>query len=196
MLYARRRKLDNHDAKIGKFFAKLSIAPNYWTFASIILAFLTFYALVNQSFAVAAVFFALTAFFDVIDGAVARELKKTSKKGAYFDTMTDRYAEFIVIVGLLFAGMPSVLLPFEFWLFLYLFGSIMTTYSKAAAKEKDLVGKEIAGGVLERSERMLLLFIGFLLAGTAGKIYLSYIIIIIAVLSNITVFQRARKALR
>jgi phosphatidylglycerophosphate synthase len=194
MLYARRKKLDRQDAKIGRVFAKLGIGPNYWTFASIVLAFVTFYLLAAQSFLLAALFFALTAFFDVIDGAVARELGKASKKGAYFDTMTDRYAEFIVIAGLLFAGMPSVLLPFEFWLFLYLFGSIMTTYSKAAAKEKDLVAKEIAGGILERTERIALLFVGLLLA-SVGKIYLSYIIIIIAILSNITVFQRARKAL-
>ena len=65
----------------------------------------------------------------------------------------------------------------------------MTTYVKAAAKEKELVEKELKGGLLERAERLIILFIGILLA-YFDKFYLTYIIVVLAVLTNISALQR------
>lgn len=193
MLYARRKRWEKENNKIGEFFSRASLSPNYWTFASVILSLVTAYFVVNGSFVLAALFFALTALMDIVDGSVARYLGLATKKGAYLDTMVDRYAEFFVIAALLLANLPDFYLPISFWIFVYLFGSLMTTYSKAAAKEKDLTSVEIKGGILERSERMILLFLGLLLA-VLSKTYLTYIIVLVAVLSNITVLQRASKA--
>jgi phosphatidylglycerophosphate synthase len=111
------------------------------------------------------------------------------------DTVVDRYVEGIIIIGLLFAGLPDFYLPVTAWLFVYFFGAMMTTYAKAAAKEKELTEKELRGGFLERAERLLILFIGILVA-SLDTFYLTYTIVVLAVLSNITVLQRVWAATR
>jgi phosphatidylglycerophosphate synthase len=100
---------------------------------------------------------------DIIDGAVARYSNQVSKKGAYLDTIVDRYVEFLIILGLLLAHLPHVILPSDVWILIFLFGAMMTTYVKAAAAEKGL-SSIVKGGVLERAERLLLIFVGLLLA--------------------------------
>ena len=71
----------------------------------------------------------------------------------------------------------------------------MTTYSKAAAKEKELSKAELPGGILERPERMILLFLGIILAIFSTQ-YLTYMIIVLAVLANITALQRISIAIK
>ncbi|NIO22500.1 MAG: CDP-alcohol phosphatidyltransferase family protein [Candidatus Aenigmarchaeota archaeon] len=193
--YAKREKLGGLSSRIGKTFAKLGLSPNQWTLLTLIPTIVSFYFLVKRDFLLAALFFLLSSFMDWIDGSVARVTGKTTNFGAYLDSMMDRYVEFIIILGIYFAGIPSFYLPAEFWIILYLFGSLMTTYAKAAAKEKDLVKKEIKGGLLERAERLILLFFGMLLA-FFGRIYLTYIIVILAILTNLTAFQRMRIAIK
>ena len=65
----------------------------------------------------------------------------------------------------------------------------MTTYAKASAKERDIVEKELKGGLLQRAERLLILFAGILLA-IYNPLYLTYVIAVLAVLTNITAIQR------
>ncbi len=190
MLYERRDRFSGIDRRIGKAFSFLP--PNAWTVLSVIAALPVLYFIIREDFVLAAIMFAAAAFFDKIDGSVARFAGKVTKRGAYIDTIADRYVEFIAVTGLLFISVPSLILPFYLWMFLFLFGSMMTTYAKASAKEK--LDKEIKGGVLERSERMALLFAGILLA-YFSKSYLAYIIAFMAIFSNITALQRIRKAL-
>ena len=192
-LYAKREKLGGISSKIGKTFARLGLAPNQWTLLTLIPTIVTFYFLVQRDFLFAALFFLISSFMDWIDGSVARVTGKTTKFGAYLDSVMDRYVEFIIILGFLFARLPDFYFPIEFWILLYMFGSLMTTYAKAAAKEKELVEKEIKGGLIERAERLIILFFGMLFA-YFSPIYLTYIIMILAVLANITALQRMRIA--
>ena len=191
MLYERQDIFSGIDRRIGKAFGFLP--PNAWTVLSLIVALPVFYFIIREDFILAAAALAAAAFFDKIDGSVARFAGKVTKTGAYLDTITDRYVEFTAVAGLLFISMPQIILPFYAWLFLYLFGSMMTTYAKASAKEK--LNKEIKGGLLERAERMALLFAGILLA-YFSKSYLAYAIAFMAIISNITALQRIRKALK
>lgn len=190
MLYEKRR-LGETDKRIGKIFSFMP--PNAWTLISLAAAAFASYFILKEEFLLASVFFAAASLFDIIDGSVARSTNRATKKGAYLDTIADRYVEFIVIAGLLLTALPSFLLQTHIWLLLYLFGSMMTTYAKAAAREK--INIEVKGGLLERAERMILLFAGILLA-SFGKIYLVYIIAFMAILSNITALQRIIKALK
>lgn len=195
MLYKNREKFGKLSIWVGMIFSRLGLSPNQWTMLSVLPALVSFYFLITEDFLLATLFFGISAFFDLIDGSVARVTGKVTKKGAYLDTVVDRYIEFIVLSALLFIALPSFILPSYVWLFLYLFGAMMTTYSKAAAKEKELVEKELRGGILERTERLITLFIGILLANF-GKLYLVYAIAILAVLANITALQRILKAVK
>ena len=189
-MYKHREKFTSFSVKIGIAFSKLRISPNQWTLLSIIPALVALYFLVYGEFLIAALFFILSSFMDLIDGSVARVMGKASKLGAYLDTIVDRYVEGIIIFALLFAGLPDFYIPISAWIFLYIFGSLMTAYSKSSAKEKELIiGKELKGGVLERAERLIILFIGILLAAIQ-PMYLTYIIVALAVLTNISALQR------
>lgn len=189
MLYKQRERFNRISIKVGIIFSKFGLSPNQWTLLTLLPTFFALYFLVNEQFLFSAAFFIVASFIDLIDGSVARVTGSVTKLGAYLDTIMDRYVEGIIILGLLFVTVPSAYFPFYFWLFLYFFGGMMTTYAKAAAKEKELVEKELRGGLLERAERLSLLFLGILLANF-DKIYLSYIIVLLAILTNISALQR------
>ncbi|MFH0836677.1 MAG: CDP-alcohol phosphatidyltransferase family protein, partial [Candidatus Aenigmatarchaeota archaeon] len=189
MLYANREKLEKLSISIGIKFSRLGLSPNTWTLLAIIPAILSAYLIINQYFISAALMLLVAAFIDVIDGAVARVTGRVTNLGAYIDCITDRYVEFIVILSLLFISLPIFLVQSHVWIVLIVFGALMTTYVKAAAKEKDLVNKEIKGGILERAERIFVLFIGIALA-YFNPLYLVYVLVLLAVLTNLTTLQR------
>ena len=189
VLYKKRDRFAQLSVKVGIIFSKLPLSANQWTILSLVPVFFALWFLIQGQFLYAAGLFLLSAFMDLIDGSVARVTGTVSRKGAYLDTVVDRYVEGIIILGLLFAGLPDFYLPIYAWLFLYFFGAMMTTYVKAAAKEKELTEKELKGGFLERAERLLILFIG-MLAASLDTFYLTYTIVALAVLSNITALQR------
>lgn len=195
MLYARRDRLEKFSIRVGVAFSKLKISPNQWTLLTLVPALVSLYFILNLNFLLGAFFLIVATFIDVIDGAVARVTGRVTKLGAYLDTVIDRYVEGIILIGLMFLTLPIIIAPSQFWIGLVLFGSLMTTYVKAAAKEKELSEKELKGGILERAERMLLLFIGIVLAYFSLE-YLVYVIIIIAMLSNISALQRLYYAIK
>jgi len=189
MLYAKRSLLEGLSKKIGILFSKMSLSPNQWTLLSLVLVTITFYFLINKSFLIATIIFAFTAAIDMIDGAVARIIKKATIFGAYLDTIIDRLIEFEIILGFLIIGYPAFIISMNIWLFFLIFGSLMVTYTKASAFEKGLVKKELKGGILEHPER-LTLFLLIILISNYSMVYASYLIVITTILTNITAIQR------
>ena len=195
VLSRRRGAFQGISRKVGLAFSELPLSSAHWTILSVVLAFGSFYFLFYSMFLYAAVLFILSAFLDFADGAVAGVSGKYSARSNYMDTIVDRYVEAIVVFGLLFVALPGFFLSSNFWILLYLFGALMTPYAKAAAKEKELVRKELTGGIMESGERIIILFIGLVLA-YFSRYYLTYILVVLAILSNLTVLQRAYTALR
>jgi phosphatidylglycerophosphate synthase len=151
--------------------------------------------LIKDLIVLALIFFILAAGMDFVDGSVARFRKIDTKKGAYLDTVFDRYVEAIFLFGLLFLPFPVVIFPSYIWIFLILFGAMMTTYAKSAAKEKELLEGELKGGIFSRAERLIMSFI-ILLSLIVAPQYTIYLIILMAVLSNIAAIQRIYRSLR
>lgn len=194
--YKNRGRFNKLSIKIGIGFSKLRLSPNMWTGISLMPVLAAVYYLFYQDFLAAAILFIISSFLDLVDGSVARVTGRVSKLGAYLDTVVDRYVEGIIMFGLLFAGLPGFYLPAYAWIFLFFFGGLMTTYVKAAAKEKGLTGdRELKGGLLERAERLIVLFIGILLA-IWNPLYLTYVLVALAVLANVTALQRMAIASR
>lgn len=187
-----RQKFSGLSESIGRTCAKFGFSPNQWTLLTLIPTFAALWFLVQESFLFAAIFFIVASFIDMVDGAVARATNRVSTLGGYLDTIVDRYVEGIILLGLLFTSLPDLFLSLEVWVFLFLFGGMMTTYAKAAAKEKDLVTTETSGGLLERAERLLLLFLGMLLA-LHTPLFLTAMVALLAILANITALQRIVK---
>lgn len=195
MLYKKRDYFDKLSKRIGIAFSRFPLSPNQWTFLGLLLILITFYFLIKNEFIIASTFFAFTAFIDVIDGAVAKVKGKVSVLGTYLDTIIDRYVEFVIIFGLFFVEYPYFIFSANIWLFILLFGSLMTSYSISAAHEEGIDERKLRGGILERAERMIFLFLIILLS-KFSRTYALYLIVIMAILANITVLQRIWIAIR
>ncbi len=95
---------------------------------------------------------ALSGFFDTLDGSVARQMQKTSPKGAVLDITSDRVVEFMVILGLYLVA------PQERSLFcLIMLGSILlciTTFLVVGIFSQNTTEKSFyySSGLIERAE--------------------------------------------
>lgn len=188
MLYKRRSYFDNINRKIGVAFSKLPLSPNHWTLIGLLFVLVMFYFLINQNFLLAALIFVITALVDMVDGAVARTTKKVTKLGGYLDSITDRLVEFVIILGLFLNNYPDFIVSMRVWLLFLLLGSFMSTYTRAAAFEKG-VFKNLKGGILEHTDRLVLFFI-IILTSIFSLEYASYLIVITTILANVSALQR------
>jgi len=195
MLEENRNKFENISKATGKIFSKAGFSPNSYTLASLVFALFCFYFLLKNNLVFAVCFFSIAIIMDFIDGAVARFMQKESKEGAFLDTICDRYVEGIALLGFIFLPLPYFFLGNSLWIFLSIFGGLMTTYVKAAAKEKGLIDEEMKKGLLGRPERTILIFLAMVL-GIFNISWLIYPIVILAVFSNLTAIQRINLALR
>jgi archaetidylinositol phosphate synthase len=194
MLDTHRNWFKGLEVKTAKVFAVFPITPNQYTALSIVSILVCGYFLVAVNYWVALGFFALASILDFIDGAVARLKNLSSKRGAYWDTVADRYVEAGLLFGFLFVGLPEFYLPANVWIFLALFGSMMTTYAKAAAKEKGLSDTELKGGLMSRAER-LVIYAAVIISLNYCLEAAVFMLAALAVLTNVTAMQRIARAL-
>ena len=134
----------------------------------------------------------LGGLFDIFDGRVARVSGLASKFGSFFDSTLDRISEIAMYIGFITLYNGYILDAADIWMIyvitLALGGSLMVSYTRARA---EALGFECTVGLMQRAERIVLLGAGSLVFGLAwgGKL-LSVIIIIVAVLTNITAIHR------
>ena len=136
----------------------------------------------------------LGGFFDVLDGAVARENGRVTKFGGLLDSVLDRYADAAVFLGIMWGGhaaFPPYIENDWFLGGLALTGSLLVSYTRARAEAGGTGVLNI--GVAERAERMILIILGAFLG------LLHWAVLVVAVISHLTVLQRmiaARKILK
>lgn len=196
MLDTKRHWFKDLEKSVGSIFGAFPLTPNQYTYLSGVFALIGLWYMMQENLVWATVFFIIAAGLDFVDGAVARAKNMSSKVGAYLDTVFDRYVEGIIFFGMLFLALPEVFIPGQAWVYLAIFGSVVTTYAKAAAKEKDLVNQELKGGLLSRGERLILIFIALILGIIyPDYLYMTYIVAIIAILANFTAVQRVHSAI-
>jgi len=101
---------------------------------------------------VASVFIGLNALFDALDGRIARLRKMASKRGDFLDHVLDRYADVVIIGGIIL----STYCDYRIGLFALL-GVIFTSYMGTQAQALGL--KRDYSGLLGRADRLVLLII-------------------------------------
>lgn len=184
---------------LGKALSGIPLSPNQWTILSLLFAFFGFMALIYRDMLFAIPLFAISLLIDAIDGAIARARGAATKKGAFLDGVSDRIVEMLMLVGLMFYGLPDVFISSIIWLSLLLFiGSGLTSFVKAYGDHTGAITHEKAvkmGGILERTERVTLILMVMILA-LIHPTYATYVIILGVVLSCITVIQRISCVLR
>jgi phosphatidylglycerophosphate synthase len=146
--------------------------------------------------------------FDMIDGQVARIGNMSSRFGALYDSVLDRYSELIMFLGICYYLVSHHYFMSSLIAFIGLIGSIMVSYTRARAEGLGIPCKE---GLMQRPERVILIGVSAVACGIVGyykggdqKFYFSafghssfetiivFIIplAIIAVLANYTAIQR------
>ncbi len=127
------------------------------------------------------------ATLDALDGPLARYQGTASIRGAFVDTMSDRFGEVGLWAGLTFSlrsdetGLMLCVLAMAF--------SLLTPYVRSKAESWGAEGR---GGWMGRGERMILMLAGLILHDWFGKV-LHPMLWIFVVLSGLTVAQRSRR---
>jgi CDP-diacylglycerol--glycerol-3-phosphate 3-phosphatidyltransferase len=133
----------------------------------------------------------LTAFFDVLDGRVARRTNRETVFGAFYDSTLDRVGDGALMAGLTmfyatsaqFASVPLMIVCL-----VGMVGTFVISYARARA---EALGLDAKVGFLQRPERFVLLSAPQALFGLAlgGKV-LAGIVIVLAITAWITAVQR------
>jgi phosphatidylglycerophosphate synthase len=150
--------------------------------------------------------------FDMLDGQVARLGNMSSKFGALFDSVLDRYSELILFLGICYYLIAHHYFLSSLFAFIALIGSMMVSYTRARAEG---LGIECKGGLMQRPERVVTIGVCAIACGITGyyiggdyKIYVpglsfqvfetmsifTFPIAVMAVMTNITAINRLRDA--
>lgn len=136
---------------IVRLFVKLKLGPNAITMMGFLIAVVAGVLFALGSFGYAGWAMIFGASFDMFDGRVARITGKSSRSGAFFDAVMDRFSEGACLLGLAWFFRDSIMLPV---VVAALIGSMLVSYTRAKG---DGVGVDCKVGWMQRPERIVYL---------------------------------------
>jgi CDP-diacylglycerol--glycerol-3-phosphate 3-phosphatidyltransferase len=165
-----------HNQVFGPFFARFLIwligplerllvgrvSPNVITASSLLLCGVTGAAVALGHIPGAVWLYVFAGILDVLDGRLARVSNQQTPAGALFDSVSDRWGELFVFAGYVWFLHDS---PWLLAVMGAIGGSMMVSYTRARAEG---LGVPLAGGVMQRAERIVLVAGGTLLAAWYG----------------------------
>jgi CDP-diacylglycerol--glycerol-3-phosphate 3-phosphatidyltransferase len=158
------------------------VTPNALTYIGFLLTVVTAFLLAWGSFRIGALVLLIAAWFDMLDGALARITGQSSTFGAFLDSTLDRYSESVTFLALAVFYSRDVSTRTELVLiFIILIGSLMVSYTRARAEALNI---ECKAGMLQRPERIVLLLVGLLTGWMLPVLW------IMAILTNVSAIQR------
>lgn len=161
------------------------INPNTLTLLGLFISLISAFFFARGDVLIAGFVLLLSGFFDALDGAVAREHNRITRFGGFLDSVSDRFADAAIIFGAMLGGLTafsnySFLSGWSIGVFAIV-GSLMVSYTRARA---EAAGTTASVGIGERAVRIMIIVFG------AFSGLVNWAILIVAVLSYITVFQR------
>ncbi|MEG3225538.1 MAG: hypothetical protein BME94_08560 [Methanobacteriales archaeon Met13] len=171
--------------RISKLLIKTRINPNSISFFCFILCILSsfFFSMGTYLYLVVGGLLAqISSIIDGCDGEIARLKFQESSYGAWFDSSLDRYADALIILGMVF-GWWSLHGNVEIWVigFIALIGCFMNSYTAIRYDSIFIRNTKIRFG---RDIRLFLIIVGALL----NQIF--YTLIILAILTNAESIRR------
>ncbi len=154
-----RHAVDRNTEPVGRALVRAGITADVLTATGLLSAVATAVAVATGHLLLAIPLLTLTGLHDLFDGPVAKASGSASARGAFFDSVTDRVADAVLMGGvawyLVSAGKGHLaVLPLA-----VLGVTALVSYERAKAES---LGLEAKGGLMERAERMILLGVGFL----------------------------------
>jgi CDP-diacylglycerol--glycerol-3-phosphate 3-phosphatidyltransferase len=170
---------------VVRVLARTPVTPNALSWSGFILA-LGAAALIITGYPLAAGIVVLVAgFFDILDGALARRIKKVTPFGAVLDATLDRLSEGVILLAILVVYALQLLLLGVLLAGVALILSQLVSYIRARAEAQGL---ECKVGIFTRAERVVILALGLLVS--YFTIALLIALAIIVVFSLVTIIQR------
>ena len=196
MLTKLKQRVQSWLGSTAALFHRVGLTPNHVSVFGIILAFVAAvcywqWKLDPVLLLVAPLLMLVSGFFDALDGAIARIYGEATTFGGFFDSLLDRYADAIILSGIMLGGLTELI-----WGLAALIGSMLVSYARARAEAAGVKMESV--GLAERAERIVIIVV----ASFVSYVWidaLNWSIILLAVLTNLTVIQRAlyfRKALK
>jgi CDP-diacylglycerol--glycerol-3-phosphate 3-phosphatidyltransferase len=143
---------------VGRGLHRIGISADGLTVVGLVVAALTAVAIARGHLVLGFVGVILTGLPDLLDGSVARYSGQAGPRGAFFDSVTDRVSDALLLGGVAwYLADESPYLPVLVLAVLAL--SMIITYERARAES---LGFSARGGLMERAERMVLLSVGLL----------------------------------
>ncbi len=166
---------------IAGFLVRLGLRPNTVTIFGLIGQAAAAYLIAVGMITWGGLLLIVMAPIDFLDGTMARLRGESSRFGAFVDSVTDRYSEFVVLGGLLIYYLGQ-----ENWMacglvYLAATGSVLVSYVRARAESLDYQSKV---GLLTRVERYLVLIPALVFNRPLIALW------IIAIFGHLTAFQR------
>jgi CDP-diacylglycerol--glycerol-3-phosphate 3-phosphatidyltransferase len=172
------------ERSVAPILGRLGITPNMVTLVGLLLTIGVAAVLANGSLFLGGWLLIAAGLFDLFDGALARATNQSSRFGAFFDSIIDRYSEAVIFLGLLIhyqrAAGPQTLTAISL-VYCAIIGSVMVSYARARAEGLDF---ECETGWLGRPERITILCIGLILNWLIVALW------VLAIFTNITAIQR------
>jgi len=166
---------------IVRLVSRTGISPNGVTVIGLLLMVVVALVLSQGYLRLAGALLIVAAFFDAIDGALARMQDRVTRFGAFFDSTLDRFAEAVIFLGVLIYFLKQGASTEVILTYITIVGSLMVSYTRARGEG---LGVSIRGGLLSRLERMAILIILLLLNQLTIALW------ILAPLTNLTALQR------
>lgn len=171
---------------MARLLAKTRVTPNQMTWASFGIAFLSFIGFVSGQHIAAGLLVQLSSIVDGVDGSLARRKGMTSEFGGFLDSVLDRYADILIVLGLTLWSLSHEAYT-GIWLagLLAITGTICISYTRAriGPNHRHLFDKGF-NSLASRDIRLFLIMLGAVI----GLAY--FTLIVIAVLTNVVVFYR------
>jgi archaetidylinositol phosphate synthase len=167
--------------------SRIGVKPNHLTLFGLIAAAITILLYILHTsnpitLVLAGIMILLSGFIDAIDGVLARNTGQVTRFGGFLDSVIDRYSDLFIISGAIIGGIVEPLTGL-----IALIGSVMVSYTRARAEAE---GVKMSGvGFAERAERLIFLAVCSIISFFWIKI-MSWGILILAVVTNLTVLQR------
>ena len=162
---------------------KIHVNPNILTIIGLFIGILAAYLFAKGNLLGGGLLIALSGFFDIIDGAVARNQGSNSQFGSILDSTTDRLTDAFIITGIILGEFVTPFIGI-----LAIIASFSVSYIRARMESEGVKGDV---GIAERAERLVIIMIGAFLSYALGlNIIMEYTIILVVILGFFTVFQR------
>ena len=171
-----RGAVDARTAPIGSWLTRHGITADVLTATGLVSAAATAVAIGAGYFLLAIFLLTLTGAHDLFDGPVAKASGTASIRGAFFDSVTDRVADALLMGGCAWYLISAnegrlIMIPLAIMAV-----TALISYERAKAETLGIPAK---GGLMERAERMILL--GVALLGHA--VFVPVLIIMLALTS-------------